>query len=195
MLSLNNNFNEMKKYALYLKWSVIIFSFHVVFLIVRQIWRLIKQEIGSEIFFGISTSQEIGLTYYTLMSIILCIILIYLLYLLSILLKVSNDLIANQLFKKDNFPQLQKFSKGLLIFGLLLLISDLALKIPFIEHSIFDKNISYSFGYILGYTISRLFYFFLNSGLPIFIAALLTLFISKYNQKGYILKQENDLTI
>ncbi len=189
----------MKKAALILKWLTILFSLRLVYLLFRQIWNVIQSYINGtiekDVFFGIKMPEDIAHIGYLLTSLVSCIILVYLFYLLNIFRSVVQDLVKNQIFIFENVEQLIKISKGLFIFGMILFLIQLVLRMiqPFPELPIIDSP--YSAGYSLGYILGVSFNLLLSTGFPIFIYALFIFIIAKLIKEGHLLKQENELTI
>lgn len=189
----------MKNLALILKWFIIIFSLRLVYLFCRQIWCVIQSygngSIEKDVFFGINIPEDLSHTGYLLVSVFSCAILMYLFFLLNLFRRVIQGLVKNQIFISKNAEQLVKISKGLFLFGIMLSLIQLVLRMTqsFPEFSINDP--AYSDAYILGYKGGVSINLLLSTGFPIFIYALFIFIIAKLIKEGHLLKQENDLTI
>lgn len=189
----------MKNSALILKWLIIVFSLRLIYLFCKQIWYVIQSygngTIEKEVFFGIKIPEDLTHTGYLLVSVFSCALLMYLFFLLNLFRSVVQGLVKNQIFISKNAEQLVKISKGLLLFGIMLFLIQLVLRMvqSFPEFSISDP--AYSDAYILGYKIGVSINLLLSTGFPIFIYALFIFIIAKLIKEGHLLKQENDLTI
>ena len=189
----------MKKSALILKWFIIVFSLRLIYLICRQIWFVIQSygtdSIEKDVFFGIKTPEDLSYTGYLLVSVFCCAILIYLLFILNLFRRVVQDLVINQIFISKNAEQLVKIGKRLFIFGIILVLIQLALRTSPVIAVFLKNDVPYSMGYMMGYSLGFFIKFLFSTGFPIFISALFLFIIAKLINEGHLLKQENDLTV
>lgn len=186
----------MKSLAVLLKWICILFSLRLMYLIYRQVKRIIdnysSEIFEKELFFHIKISENISNHWFTVISISLCLLLVYLIYKLNIFRKVVIDLSKRLIFTERNGKQLISIGKGIIFFGIILSFIDSGLRIHIDLQCINEiKSNSYFFGYFLGYGISTIIF----KRLYIFMIALFILMIAKLINEGTLLKQENDLTI
>ncbi|SEP78061.1 Protein of unknown function [Hyunsoonleella jejuensis] len=191
----------MKKLVLSLKWLNILLSFGVIYFALKQLngfyHFVVNNQSKREIFLGIKIPDDVNHSFYIIASILSFTLLIYLFYLLNIFRKTTRDLSNNLIFNEENGIQLFKIGKGLLVFGIILLIFKITISIVFYYKPFEDvsKTLTYEFGYALGFTMSNLFLFIVSVGFPIFIVSLFLMIISQLIKQGHYLKQENDLTI
>lgn len=127
-------------------------------------------------------------TYY-LSSIMVLILSAYLIYLAIEFRKVFLNFTKEEIFTKENSIRLRKIGKGLIIYAIIIVLSELLLGLS--NANLSSNQTSYNSGYAIGHVIGII----INKRLPIVLVALFVQFISFIIIRGNVIKVENDLTI
>ncbi len=129
--------------------------------------------------------------YYFLLITSLCLIT-YIVLLTVDFRQVVFNFSKDKVFTEENSKQLRKIGKGLVVYGVIMLVLNIVLGIilidfPDVPHESSAYNAGAKFGSVIRRTI--------KNSISIFVVALFVQFISFIVVKGNVLQQENNLTI
>ncbi len=184
----------MKKLAFILKWISILFLIRVLYLIGSQIQKALfySPVLEEKLIFGIKLETELTKSEYLILSTVIVLALLWLSYYVYIFIKISLEIQANAIFTKTNSIKLATTAKGVLVFVVALVAIELILNITALYESIISvKSMNYSIGYVTGSILAIILF----KRLPFFVITIFILVIARLIEKGFVLKQENDLTI
>lgn len=129
---------------------------------------------------------------YHFLSIVALCLIIYVVFLAVDFRQVVFNFSKDKVFTEENSKQLRKIGKGLVVYGVIMLVLNIVLGITLIDFpDVPHESSAYNAGAKFGSVIRRT----IKNSISIFVVALFVQFISFIVVKGNVLQEENNLTI